>query len=108
MAKDRDPHNDGRTVAMLYVDRIDLDQDSPVERFAWNGREWRTETRVETAQTTWVTLHGRSVDQWYRRNIRGWLDFGPARYRWRSTDGGSDAPALVARALDEALRCEVA
>jgi hypothetical protein len=99
---DRDPHNDGRTVEIIYVDRVDRDQDHPHGPFHWDGQRWRTTVRVETAQTTHITLHGRSTDQWYRRDLRGPFDLGPPRYRWHHTDGGA-APDHIVRALDQAL-----
>lgn len=110
-ALDNDPHNDGRLVEIVYVDRVDLDQDAPYgSPYQWDRdrQEWRTRIRVETAYTTAITLRGRSVCQWYRRDLRGPYDFCPPRFGWRSMDGGTPAPGYLVAALNAALAGEIA
>lgn len=79
--------NDGRLVEMVYVDRLDFDQD------------WRPGVRADTAQTTHITLHVKSNELWYRRHPSSFDS--DRRLIWRSVSGGTPAPGTIARALDD-------
>jgi hypothetical protein len=102
--RDRDPYNDGLTIESTDV-TVALDQDAPFGPYNWDTatQRWRTQTRVETAVSVHHTLHGEYTCHWYRSNLRGPFGFGPPRYRWRSTEGGSLAPASLVGLLDYAL-----
>lgn len=74
-------------VAITNIDQLDLNQ------------EFTPGVRADLAQTTHITFHGRSTDQWYRRYPHPFES--DQRRIWRSVAGGTPAPTFIANALNE-------
>lgn len=76
-----------KTIAMLTVTSFS------------SREELRPGVLADIAETEYCDLRGRSIDRWYRRYP------GPfesdRRLIWRSLAGGTPAPGLVVRALNE-------
>lgn len=75
-----------KTVAMITVTSFECTEITPG-------------VYADVAETEYCDLHGRSVDRWQRR-YPGAFDSDRRRI-WRSVAGGTPAPDLVRRALDE-------
>lgn len=86
----------GKLIEITYVDRLDYRQEWKPAPDRLGGLP----VYADLAQTTQVTLRGRSTDRWYRRYPQ-WFD-GDQRFVWRSVGGGSVAPECIIRALSAA------
>jgi len=86
----------GKLVEITYVDRLEFRQEWEPAPDRFMGLP----VYADLAQTTHITLRGRSTDRWYRRYPHPFD--GDQHLVWRSVGGGSVAPECIVRALSAA------